>query len=331
MKKNSFTEIFYKNAGYIVVVLISVVYVASSLINISRSGKSVYEIIGAGVLSLIVGILINGIFRSIGLRRGDEDERSVATHALHAKTVDEITPYIDRLDEFCEIENKRALKTVRTRILAREGLKYGDYFDEDGNVINAQCGIVTSSTAKRSPFPHWGRLKNAKSTQGVALSEANGSLGGTNCSKILHSVQNDNSNVLDKAKRRAYRRALKVKIKPLMPSNLTSDGVKADDPFDFGRSKKEYASVRNASDIIIKILMAVIFGYFGVSLASDINGAALIWNSLQIVLYITGGIIQMYSSYSWVVDDYRGGVIRKIDMLQKFKLYSNQGTNNVEK
>ena len=314
MKKNSFTEIFYKNAGYIVVVLISVVYVASSLINISRSGKSVYEIIGAGVLSLIVGILINGIFRSIGLRRGDEDERSVATHALHAKTVDEITPYIDRLDEFCEMENKRALKTVRTRILAREGLKYGDYFDEDGNAINAQC-----------------KMQNAKSTQGVTLSEANGSLGGTNCSKILHSVQNDNSNALDKAKRRAYRRALKVKIKPLMPSNLTSDGVRADDPFDFGRSKKEYASVRNASDIIIKILMAVIFGYFGVSLASDINGAALIWNSLQIVLYITGGIIQMYSSYSWVVDDYRGGVIRKIDMLQKFKLYSNQGTNNVEK
>ena len=136
MKKNSFTEIFYKNAGYIVVVLISVVYVASSLINISRSGKSVYEIIGAGVLSLIVGILINGIFRSIGLRRGDEDERSVATHALHAKTVDEITPYIDRLDEFCEIENKRALKTVRTRILAREGLKYSDFFDDEGNTIS---------------------------------------------------------------------------------------------------------------------------------------------------------------------------------------------------
>ena len=277
MKKNSITEAIYKNAGYIVVVLISVVYVASSLINISRSGKSVYEIVGAGVLSLIVGILINGIFRSIGLRRGDEDERSVATHALHAKTVDEITPYIDRLDEFCEIENKRALKTVRTRILAREGLKYGDYFDEDGNAINAQC-----------------KMQNAK-------------LGD------------------DKAKRRAYRRALKVKIKPLMPSNLTSDGVRADDPFDFGRSKKEYASVRNASDIIIKILMAVIFGYFGVSLASDINGAALIWNALQIVLYVTGGVIQMYSSYSWVVDDYRGGIIKKIDYLQKFKIYAKEG------
>jgi hypothetical protein len=41
MKKNNFAEIFYKNAGYIVVVLISLVYVASSLIMISKTGKSV--------------------------------------------------------------------------------------------------------------------------------------------------------------------------------------------------------------------------------------------------------------------------------------------------
>ena len=136
MKKNSFTEMFYKNAGYIVVVLISLVYVASSLINISKSGKTVYEIIGAGVLSLIVGIMINGVFRSIGVHRGDEDERTVATNELHAKTVEEISPYIDKLDSFCERENKRALREIRTRILAREGMKYSDFFDDEGNAIS---------------------------------------------------------------------------------------------------------------------------------------------------------------------------------------------------
>ena len=137
MKKNGFTEAFYKNAGYLVVVLISLVYVASSLINISRTGNSIYEIIGTGALSLIVGIMINGIFRSIGIRKGDEDERTVATNALHAKAVDEIAPYIDKLDSFCQEENKRALRDVRTRILAREGMKYLDYFDEDGNGIHS--------------------------------------------------------------------------------------------------------------------------------------------------------------------------------------------------
>lgn len=284
MKKSNFAEMFYKNAGYVVVVLISFVYVASSLINISRSGKSVYEIVGTGVLSLILGVLINGIFRSMGVQKGDSDERTLATNALHAKSIEEIIPYIDKLDNFCEMENAKALRSVRTRILAHEGLKYSDFFDDEGNAIeNAKCII-----------------QNAKWDT-------------------------------DRAKRKAYKRALKVRIKPLLSSNLTSDGVKANDPFDFGSSKKAYTTKRSASDVIIKLLMAVIFGYFGVTLSSEVNVASLIWNSLQIVLYITGGVIQMYSSYSWVVDDYRSSVIKKIDYLQKFKIYAKQNlTDNAK-
>ena len=287
MKKNNFTEAFYKNAGYIVVVLISIVYVASSLINISRSGKTVYEIIGAGVLSLIVGIMINGVFRSMGVRRGDEDERTIATNALHAKTVDEISPHIDKLDDFCERENKRVLREIRTRILAREGMKYSDYFDNDGATVNAECKMQDDGAS--------GTLTSGSSR---ALTPADA-----------------------KAKRKAYFKALRVKLKPLVSSNLTSDGVKASDPFDFGKSKREYTAKRSASDAAIKVMMAIIFGYFGVSLASEVNVASIIWNALQIVLYVTGGVIQMYSSYMWVVDDYRGSVIKKIDYLQKFKSY----------
>ena len=306
MKKNSFAEMFYKNAGYVVVVLISFVYVASSLINISRSGKSVYEIVGTGVLSLILGVLINGIFRSLGVQKGDCDERTLATNALHGRTIEEIIPYIDKLDDFCEMENKRALKTVRTRILAREGLKYSDYFDEEGNPINAKFKI---QNAKNNPSVtqacHLPLTKEATPHPSPAATPS----------------PTGEGYVVDRAKRKAYKRALRVRIKPLLSSNLTSDGVKATDPFDFGRSKKSYTTRRSASDVIIKLLMALIFGYFGVTL-SEPNVASIIWNSLQIILYISSGIIQMYSSYSWVVDDYRASIIKKIDYLQKFKIYA---------
>ena len=298
MKKNSFTETFYKNAGYVVVVLISLVYVASSLINISKSGKTVYEIIGAGVLSLIVGIMINGVFRSMGVRRGDEDERTVATNALHAKTVDEIAPHIDKLDDFCERENKRAIREIRTRILAREGMKYSDYFDEEGAALYDEYKSKKSET-----------LCSAHSER-----------------HFLHRVHH-REDAQEIARKRAYYKALRVKLKPLVSSNLTSDGVKANNPFDFGRSKKEYTTQRSASDATIKVMMAIIFGYFGVSLASEVNVASIIWNALQIVLYVTGGVIQMYSSYMWVVDDYRGSVIKKIDYLQKFKIYAGGNEN----
>ena len=288
MKKNNFTEMIFKNAGYVVVVLVSALYVASSLINVSKSGKSVYEIIATGVLSLIVGVMINGAFRSIGVRRGDEDERVIATNQLHAKVVEEITPYIESLDEFCDRENKRAVREIRTRILMREGMKYSDYFDENGA---SKYNEVATNVAVKS-------AEQMKSQGDEIPSQNEG---------------------MDKVKYKAYRRALRVKVKPLVSSNLTSDGVKANEPFDFGKSKREFTAQRSAGDVLVKLIMAVLFGYFGVSLASEVNVASVIWNGLQIVLYITGGVIQMYNSFMWVVDDYRGSVVKKIDYLQKFK------------
>ena len=123
MKRNTVVESLYRNAGYLVVVLISLIYIASSLVMISKTGKSVAEIIGTGFLSLIVGALINSAFRSIGIRRGEEDERTISTNQLHASAVEDIIPYIDMLDDYCEIENKRLIKRIRTRILAKVGLK----------------------------------------------------------------------------------------------------------------------------------------------------------------------------------------------------------------
>ena len=268
MKKQSITEAFYKNAGYIAVMLISAMYVAGSLVTISRTGRSVQEIVGTGVISLIVGIMINGCFRTIGIRRGDEDERMEATVALHGACVEEIAPYIELLDDFCAQESKTALKEARTRILCREGMRYTDCFDSEGVAI--PCSFKKE----------------------------------------------------ERKRKRAYNKALRVRVTPLASSALTTNGASHKDPYDFGKSKKEFSGYRGASDLLIRLVMAIMFGYFGVQLSGEINVAVLIWNGLQIVLYVTGGIIQMYSSYMWVIEDYRGGIVRRIDVLQKFKRWA---------
>lgn len=270
MKRNTFTETLYKNAGYITVVLISLVYILSSLVLISKTGKSVYEIIGSGFLSLVVGMLINGAFRNIGIRRGDEDEKTLSTISLHQRAVEEIVDCIDRLDGYCERETVALLKRVRTRILADAGLKYEECFDSYGI---ARELILTDD-----------KRKNRKI-------------------------------------KRAYKKAVNIKIKPLTASSLTTDGGDYNNPYDFGKSKRAYTRGRSVTDVVSRLIMAIIFGYFGVSLVSQIDFATVIWNTLQIVMYITGGVIQMYTSYMWIVDDYRGSIIKKIDQLQKFKLY----------
>ena len=270
MKKNAFVELFFKNAGYFAVAFISIAYIASSLILISKTGRTVGEILATGALSMIVGILINGIFRSLGIQKGEGDERTVATENLHSKTVDEIVPYIDKLDSYCEEETKKATERIRRKMLARECLSYEECFDEKG--------VSREFTSD----------KNAKKRY--------------------------------KKRYKIYKKAVNLSIKPLTSSNLTAEGVNADDPFNFGKTKKQYTAGHNTTDLVIRAAMAIIFGYFGVSLVTKVDVATIIWNTLQIVMYIAGGIMQMYMSYLWVVNDYRHNKIRKIDILQKFKL-----------
>lgn len=286
--KKSFQELFFKNAGYVAVVLISLAYIAGSFILISATGKSVYEIIATGVISMIVGILITGVFRSLGIQKGDEDERTISTNHLYGETVESSVPYIDLLEEFCEYENKRALISIRKKILAVVGIKYDNCFDENGVVkeYNSELyseELIATTKSKR---------------QKRRLVRAN------------------------KRRKKAYYKAVNVKIKLLTPSALTSSCINENNPFDFGKTKKEYASQRSLSDMITRVIMAIIFGYFGVSFVSEVNFATLIWNIMQIVMYVTSGIIQMYASYSWIVDEYRLNVIKKIDYLQKFKKFA---------
>ncbi len=288
--KKTFSEIFYKNAGYFAVLLISLAYIAGSFILISSTGKTVYEIIATGVISMIVGILITGVFRSLGIQKGDEDEKTVSTCRLYGETVESSVPYIDRIEEFCEAENKKAIISIRKKILSVAGLKYNDCFDENGVAREYTPELYSDEVIE----------KTQSKRQKRRLKKVN------------------------RTRKKAYYKAVNVKIKLLTPSTLTSSNIKENDPFDFGKTKKEYSSQRNLSDMVTRVLMAIIFGYFGVSFVSEVNFATLIWNILQIVMYVTSGIIQMYASYSWIVDEYRLNIIKKIDYLQKFKKFAEK-------
>ena len=270
MEKNSFLESLYKNAGYYCVGLISLIYIASSLVLISKTGKSVYEIIGTGFISMVVGSLINGSLRSVGVRRGEENEKMIEAQKNHAEVVCQVSSHLDKLEEFCDNENKTAIKKIRIKILAVAGLKYDDCFDENG-----VCKELLLTQDRKN------RRKNRK---------------------IM----------------RAYRKAVNLKIKELTVNALTFDSGSGDNPFDFGKSKREFSKSKNATDIITRVIMAVIFGYFGVTLVNEINFATVIWNALQIVMYITSGVVGMYSTYMWIVDDYRQGILKKIEYLKRF-------------
>ncbi len=277
---NERVKVFFKqNIGYLIVALVSLIYIATAVINVEKTGKTLAEIIADGAIVLFLGFSINRVFDLQGILNGNREAKVQATYALHNQKVLKISPYIDRLDDWCKIKNEENLRVQRTRILATEGMKYEDYFDEGGAAKDFKIDEE--------------RLKN----------------------KILRS---------DELRRiHCFRKALRLKLTPLSAGALTSEGGKTQDPYFFGRTKSQYEKQTSIQDIVSRILIAFIFGYYGVSPLIDFSYANLIWKALQVGLFLIMGTITMYNSYIFIVDEYRGRIIKKIDNLIMFENYIN--------
>lgn len=280
-------EFLKKNIGYMVVGLVSAIYIATSVITMGKTGKTFGEIVADGAIVLFLGMFINRIFDLQGMMNGDREVRVQETIRLHGEAVVRVSPYLDRLDKWCEEKNEEALKMQRTKILASEGMRYDDYFDEKGGA--------------KPFFVNKDRLKD----------------------KFLR---------VDEIKRlRCFRKALRLKLTPLTASGLTSEGGKKQDPYYLGRTKSQYERGATISDVITKVIIACLFGYYGAELVQDFSYADLIWKALQIGIFFITGVIKMYQSYMFVVDEYRGRIVKKIDNLQKFENYINfEKTTEVE-
>lgn len=270
-------DFFQRTIGYIIVVFVAISYIATAFIQIEETGKSVARILADGIFSFLLGFCINRSFDLQGVMNGERDERFRASFALHGETVVKISPYIDKLDEWCAIKNKENLKVQRTRVLASEGLAYNNYFNEDGSAKEFQI--------------------DEKKLQNKYLRKS------------------------EKKRIKCFDKALHLKPTPLSTGELTSECTKPQDPYNFGRTKEQYEKQSSAFDIISKVAIAIIFGYYGVSLVQNFSYASLIWKFLQVTLFILIGIINMYSSYFFITGEYRGRIVKKISHLEMFDSY----------
>lgn len=118
-----------------------------------------------------------------------------------------------------------------------------------------------------------------------------------------------------------YKRAVNLHLTSLSAGELTSEGGKQQDPFYFGRTKAQYEAQGGVGDVVTKLGVAIIFGYYGVSLIDNFDYANLIWTTLQVGLFLVMGVIKMYQAYNFITDEFRGRIVKKIDNLQKFENY----------
>ncbi len=126
----------------------------------------------------------------------------------------------------------------------------------------------------------------------------------------------------DKIKLKAYSKARDLKLAELTPTELTGNGrTRSEDIYDFGRTKIEYEKSVSRKQAISKIFTAVFFGYYGVTLIKNFSWEVLIWNILQVAIFLVMGVVKMYQAYNYITDEYRTATVKKIDLLQKYQNY----------
>ena len=268
--------------GYIIVLALSAIYTLTAVVTIEQSGKSVWQIVVDGILVFFIGIFINRAFEFQGLFDGDKVEAVQHAMSCHSQTVDLVSPYVDKLEAWCDMKNREALRIQRTRILAERGMKYSDYFTDEG--MTTEFKIDTEALANR----------------------------------YLRKIE--------RARIRCYYKALSLKLTPLTASALTSEGGKPDDPYYLGRSKPEYSKDTWRQDVVTKIIFALIFGYFGVSLIENPNAADFIWKILQVSVFVMMGSIKKSQAYSYVTDEFCGRITKKTMHLHNFLSYIGKET-----
>lgn len=134
MEENKTKDFLKNNVGYFAVLLICAVYIATAVITIDLTGKSMWQILAETSLTFFLGVVINRIFAVQGIMNGEREQKVIDTNRLHGELVEKVAPYLDKLDEWCEQKNLENMRVQRTKILCTAGLKYEDYFNDNGAI-----------------------------------------------------------------------------------------------------------------------------------------------------------------------------------------------------
>lgn len=280
---------FLKNSiGYVVATLTTLAYVMLSYLQLDRTGKSLDEIIGSGIAFYMLQIILITLFLYQGLSNGERDERVKDTIELHGEKVLEISDDMDALDNWCEQENAENYKRERTIILAKAGLSYADYFQDDGVVLPYEVDVKKLSRRWKNRF--------------VRRRE--------------------------KKKIRAYNRAIRLKLTEINTTMITSNNKATRDKFSQPKQKTEFISGKLSKNSLVKALPALFFGLWGFKSIKDWTWTNFAWLVFQAMVAYAGAIPQMFAARNYMVDEYRGGVVKKIGYIDKF---SCDFKNNPEK
>lgn len=289
--ENKAKEWFVNNIIYIIVTLISAVFLFSAIFEISETGKTLEEILLNSALILVIGYVITVLLDIQGIFKGGKTKEVISIKQNHDKVVERAEPYAKDLDIFCEQENISNLRQARTRILAKAGLNYDECFNQNSSAKEVKFECVEKPEKDKN---------KTKSENALIFKEYKEKLSNT------------------RYKKKMFKQAVRVRLTQLTTQDLISNGANKYDKFDLGDTQKDYLRKSGIGSILSKVAVALIFGYYTIQLISDFSWAVLLWNALQVVTFLAFGIIKYFQAYMFMQNQFVDRVKRQISELKKF-------------
>ncbi|MBO5110535.1 MAG: hypothetical protein IJW90_02045 [Clostridia bacterium] len=294
MNVNEKIRVFCKlYLGYAAIAAFCIMYVMTSFVELTPTGKSVPMILADGLMAFAFGMGIASMFKTQGILTGKREPEVIAASEEHGRVVEAIVEAddLEELGAWCDRENKKNYRVQRSMILSRAGMVYHECFTDEGAVKAYE------------PLP----LIEGKDIR----------------SRLIRFRQKR----VEKMRFKAYIKAVTLRLTELSPGELMSEGGRADDPFYMGRGVGEYRKQTAASDAMGKVVTSVVLGYYGVTLVAGFSPSALIWIIVQVIFFSVMGVLKYNGAFSYVTEEYRERRIKKTRYLKKFR---NEGMRKEE-
>ncbi len=121
-----------KNALLLVAIAVCLFYVATSLIQIVSTDKTVFEIIRDSLIAFIMGMILTILMANYGIAKGKDSVAFLSSKKQYSDSIERVDEYIQYLDDYCEEKNVQRLKKEKIKYLRRYAIRYVDY--ENGTI-----------------------------------------------------------------------------------------------------------------------------------------------------------------------------------------------------
>ena len=268
----------------LIVILTSLIYIFYSVVTLEPTHLSVWEVILKSLFGIAFGFAIKQLLGESGLNKGHSSNIWLDNLTQYKKSCNLANDYIERVDNFYACEEIEKKRNYRRTLLMGVKLRYEWFFDDNGNYIAKQENHAVKGFKQR---------RIAQRTF----------------------ILNDKEYVLSNKQYKVLQRCIKLKIYSLNLFSEYTTELNAD-------TKREKTDLDQRAKLFRKnaltaILTAVMGIYFLPNL-TDFNWGKVIVSFFQVCMWVSCGIMQLYSNYNYVVIEKVNKLTRKQELIVKF-------------